>query len=198
MSRNYVVDAAAGYVVALRYSAARAGSAERISGLRDWKAPTGSGPGVAVSWASCHRAQPGVAGEQCTGHGLDQCGSADQTGVVSKREVDDYLESLGQPEQSTLRELRETILALIPQAEQCISYGIPGFRLHGTMVAGFAAYKEHLSYFPHSGSVLAQLGDDVAAYSTSRGTLRFPIDAPLPRVLVEKLLAVRIGQVPCD
>ncbi len=95
-------------------------------------------------------------------------------------EIDAYLATLDEPKQSTLRELRTTILDIVPDAEQCISYGMPAFRLRGTVIAGFAAFKSHLSYFPHSGSVLPELRDDIAEYETSKGTLRFPIDAPLP------------------
>ena len=70
--------------------------------------------------------------------------------------VDSYLAALAEPKQSTLRALRQTILEIIPEAEPCISYGIPAFRLQGKVIAGFAAYKNHLSYFPHSGSVLTE------------------------------------------
>jgi uncharacterized protein YdhG (YjbR/CyaY superfamily) len=113
---------------------------------------------------------------------------------MSKEEVDAYLATLEEPKQSTLCELRRTILEIIPEAEQCISYGMPAFRLRGKVIAGFAAFKNHLSYFPHSGSVLAELHDDVANYVTSKGTLQFPIDTSLPEALVEKLIAVRINQ----
>ena len=113
---------------------------------------------------------------------------------MSDEEVDAYLATLKEPKQTTLRELRKTILGIIPEAEQCISYGMPAFRLRGTVIAGFAAFKNHLSYFPHSGSVLAALHDDIATYVTSKGTLQFPIDTPLPEALVAKLIAVRISQ----
>jgi uncharacterized protein YdhG (YjbR/CyaY superfamily) len=113
---------------------------------------------------------------------------------MSKEEVDAYLEPLEEPKQATLRELRQTILGVIPDAEQCISYGMPAFRLRGKIVAGFAAFKNHLSYFPHSGSVIPALSHDVARYATSKGTLQFSIDTPLPHALVEELIAVRIRQ----
>ena len=113
---------------------------------------------------------------------------------MSADEIDAYLAALDEPKQATLGELRRTILGIVPDAEQCISYGMPAFRLRGKVVAGFAAFKNHLSYFPHSGSVLAELGDDISHYVTSSGALQFPVDAPLPAALVEKLLAVRISQ----
>src|ERR1035437_4350451 len=113
---------------------------------------------------------------------------------MSKEEVDAYLATLEEPKQTTLSELRQTIVGIIPEAEQCISYGIPAFRLQGKVIAGYAAFKNHLSYFPHSGSVLAELHDDVAKYVTSKGTLQFPIDTSIPEPLVAKLIAVRISQ----
>jgi len=82
----------------------------------------------------------------------------------------------------------------LPDAEQCLSYAVPGFKVGGTTIAGFAAFKNHLSYLPHSGSVFPQLADELAGYQKSTGALRFPIDQPLPRELVEKLIAVRLRQ----
>jgi uncharacterized protein YdhG (YjbR/CyaY superfamily) len=114
---------------------------------------------------------------------------------VSEQEIDDYLAKLDELKRSTLAELRRTILGIIPNAQQCISYGMPTFKLNGKAVAGFAAFKNHLSYFPHSGSVLEELHQDVAPYSTSEGALRFPIDMPLPSELVEKMIAVRRSQI---
>lgn len=113
---------------------------------------------------------------------------------MSAHEVEDYLAALEEPKQSTLRTLRQTILDIVPESEECIAYAMPGFRVRGKVVAGFAAFKYHLSYFPHSGSVLPELQEEVASYVTSTGTLQFPVDTPLPRPLVEKLIAVRIGQ----
>jgi len=113
---------------------------------------------------------------------------------VSKKEVDDYLASLDETKRSTLESLRRTILEIAPEAEQCLSYGVPAFRLEGTVVAGFAAFKSHLSYLPHSGSVIPELGDKVANYKTSKGALQFPVDRPLPKPLVRNLIAVRRKQ----
>ena len=114
---------------------------------------------------------------------------------MSQREVDEYLAALDEPKRSTLEKLRKTIQEIVPEAEQCISYGMPAFKVRGKAVAGFAAFKNHLSYFPHSGSVLPELPDDVATYAGSKGTLQFAIDRPLPKALVEKLIAVRMRQL---
>ena len=99
---------------------------------------------------------------------------------MAQEEVDRYLAALDAPKRSTLEVLRASILEVVPEAEQCISYGMPAFKVAGKTVAGFAAFKHHLSYLPHSGSVLSTLADEVAAYETSKGALRFAIDEPLP------------------
>ena len=101
---------------------------------------------------------------------------------------------LEEPKRTTLAWLRQTILAIVPEAEQGISYGVPAFKVRGRTIAGFAAFKNHLSYLPHSGSVLTELDDELQGYSTSSGALRFGIDEPLPAPLVEKLIAVRLQQ----
>lgn len=114
---------------------------------------------------------------------------------MSAQEIDAYLEGLDEPKRGTLQQLRQTILEIVPDADQCISYRLPAFRVRGQVVAGFAAFKNHLSYLPHSGSVLSELGDEIAGYRSTKGSLHFPIDQPLPRPLVEKLIAVRLGHI---
>ena len=113
---------------------------------------------------------------------------------MSVAEIDAYLEGLGEPKRSTLNQLRRDILAVVPGAEQCISYGLPAFRVDTKVVAGFAAFKHHLSYLPHSGSVFPELTEDLAGYEKSSGALRFAVDRPLPAPLVEKLVTARLRQ----
>ena len=72
---------------------------------------------------------------------------------------------------------------------------MPAFKVQGKTVAGFAAFKKHLSYLPHSGSVLATLAADVAPYETSKGSLKFAIDKPLPKRLVKKLVRTRMQEL---
>ena len=115
-------------------------------------------------------------------------------GAVSAQEIDQYLDALEEPKRTTLARLRQMILDVLPEAEQGISYGLPAFKIRGKTIAGFAAFKNHLSYLPHSGSVFPQLKDELEGYSTSSGALRFEIDRPLPVQLVEKLIAVRLQQ----
>jgi uncharacterized protein YdhG (YjbR/CyaY superfamily) len=115
-------------------------------------------------------------------------------GLASTDPVDEYLRGLEEPKRSTLEQLRGTILEIVPEAEQIISYGVPAFRVGGKTVAGFAAFKTHLSYLPFSGSVLDRLCDELAGYKMTKSALHFPIDQPLPKPLVEKLIAVRMAE----
>ena len=117
-----------------------------------------------------------------------------QNGFVSAEEIDRYLDGLEEPKRATLARLRRTILDILPEAEQGISYGVPAFKVEGKTIAGFAAFKNHLSYLPHSGSVFPQLQDELRGYALSSGALRFSIEEPLPAPLVEKLIAVRLQQ----
>jgi len=114
---------------------------------------------------------------------------------VSAEDVDEYLRGIDEPKRSTLEALRATILEIVPDAEQAISYHAPAFRVDGKVVAGFAAFKEHLSYLPFSGSVLPQLAGELAGYTMTKSALHFAVDEPLPRPLVEKLIATRVAEV---
>ena len=113
---------------------------------------------------------------------------------VSTAEVDEYLRAVEEPKRSTLQTLRRTILEIVPEAEQVISYRLPAFRVHGKTVAGFAAFKDHLSYLPFSGSVLPQLGDQLAGYTMTKSSLHFPVDRPLPKALVRQLITTRLAE----
>lgn len=114
---------------------------------------------------------------------------------TSAEAIDQYLRALEEPKRSTLEALRSTILNIVPDAEQIISYGLPAFRLRGATVAGFAAFKAHLSYLPFSGSVLKQLEGELAGYTMTKSSLHFPIDRPLPPALVRKLLELRLAEI---
>jgi uncharacterized protein YdhG (YjbR/CyaY superfamily) len=111
---------------------------------------------------------------------------------MSAADVDEYLRGLEEPKRSTLEALRRTILEIIPDAEQVISYRVPAFRVDGVTVAGFAAFRNHLSYLPFSGSVLSELADELQGYSMTKSALHFPVDRPLPKDLVRKLIAARL------
>ena len=113
---------------------------------------------------------------------------------MAAADVDEYLRGLEEPKRETLQTLRGTILEIVPDAEQVISYRVPAFRIRGKTVAGFAAFRDHLSYLPFSGSVLAQLADELEGYTMTKSALHFAVDQPLPKTLVEKLIAVRLAE----
>jgi uncharacterized protein YdhG (YjbR/CyaY superfamily) len=114
--------------------------------------------------------------------------------TVSGKQVDEYLRGLEEPKRSTLEALRRTILEVVPDAEQVISYRVPAFRVGGKTVAGFAAFRDHLSYLPFSGSVLSQLASELEGYTMTKSALHFPVDRPLTKKLVKRLIAVRLAE----
>ena len=113
---------------------------------------------------------------------------------MSAKEVDEYLRGIEEPKRSTLQRLRRTILEIVPNAEQVISYRVPAFRAQGKTIAGFAAFKDHLSYLPFSGSVLPQLADELTGFTMTKSALHFPVDRPLPKSLVKKLIEMRLAE----
>ena len=114
---------------------------------------------------------------------------------MSAEEVDEYLGRLDEPKRGTLEGLRRTILEVVPDAEQVLSYRVPAFRVDGKIVAGFAAFKDHVSYLPFSGSVLGQLEDQLEDYRMTKSSLHFDVDRPLPEPLVRQLIEVRLAEI---
>ncbi len=113
---------------------------------------------------------------------------------MSVKQVDEYLRGLEEPKRSTLEALRRSILEVVPDAEQVISYRVPAFRVGGKTVAGFAAFRDHMSYLPFSGSVLSQLADELEGYTMTKSALHFPVDRSLSKELVERLITVRLAE----
>ncbi len=110
-------------------------------------------------------------------------------------EVDDYLRKLEDPKRTTLETLRRTILEIVPEAQQTISYGVPAFRVGGKTVAGFAAFRNHVSYLPFSGTVLPQLAEELGDHAMTKSSLHLPIDRPPSKRLVRRLLELRLAEV---
>lgn len=109
--------------------------------------------------------------------------------------VDRYLAQAPEPHRSTLIAVRTVLRELLPQASESISYRTPAFEVEGRAVAGYAHFKDHNSYFPHSGTVLPSLAGRLDGYDWSKGTLRFPIDEPLPRDLLANLVEARLDEL---
>lgn len=108
--------------------------------------------------------------------------------------IDEYLAAVPPAQRAALRALRETINAIIPQAEECISYSMPAFRVGGRVVAGFQATKKGCSYYPFSGSTLQTLAKKLEAYSKTKSALHFEVEKPLPKTLVRALIQARMAE----
>jgi len=113
---------------------------------------------------------------------------------VQSKTIDDYLAQLPDDKRAALEKLRKTIRAVAPKAEECISYRLPAFRLHGRMLVAFGAAANHCAFYPMSSATVEAFKDDLKEYKTSKGTIRFQADKPLPAALVRKLVKARIAE----
>ena len=108
--------------------------------------------------------------------------------------VNEYLAAVPEPARSTLKNVRTAIRSAAPaEATEVISYGIPMFKYKG-MLMGYAAYRKHCSLFLATSSLLEKFKDELLRYQTSKGTIRFPTDQPLPASLVKKIVKARVAQ----
>ena len=115
-------------------------------------------------------------------------------GSSGSNSVDEYLAAVPEPARSTLNKIRAVIRSVVPpEATEGISYRIPTFKYKGPLVA-FAAFPNHCSLFPMSGSVLEAFKNELKDFETSKGTIRFPVDKPLSAAFVKKLVKLRIAQ----
>lgn len=110
------------------------------------------------------------------------------------KDIDEYLARVAPDKRAALEKLRRMIKAAAPKATEAISWGMPAFKLNGNLVC-FAAFTNHCSYFPMSGRVTAALKRELASYETTRGTIHFTPDKPLPATLVKKLVRARIEEI---
>jgi uncharacterized protein YdhG (YjbR/CyaY superfamily) len=111
---------------------------------------------------------------------------------VKPESHDDYLRAFSDNKRRGLEKLRKDIKAAAPKAEECISYGIPGFRLNGKLLVSYGAAARHCAFYP--GSTLEAFAKETKGYDTNKGTIRFPPDKPLPSALVRKIVKARIAQ----
>ena len=107
--------------------------------------------------------------------------------------IDEYLAPLSNEKRAALEKLRRAIKSAAPKAEECISYQIPAFRLGGRLLVAFGAAANHCAFYPGAFPVKAHK-DELKAYDTSKGTIRFQADSPLPATLVRKLVRTRIAE----
>jgi uncharacterized protein YdhG (YjbR/CyaY superfamily) len=108
--------------------------------------------------------------------------------------IDEYLAGVDADHRDALQKLRETIHTVAPTAEECISYGIPAFRLNGRSLVFFGAWANHCAFYPGSSNTLKKFRNELRNFQTSKGTLRFSPDKPMPVALVKKLLKARIAE----
>lgn len=114
---------------------------------------------------------------------------------VAPRNVDEYLAGVPEPARSTLSKIRATIRSAVPpEATETISYRIPAYKYNGGVLVWFAAFSKHCSLFP-TASVIEAFKNDLKGFSTSKGTISFPTDKPLPAGLVKKLVKARVRQI---
>ena len=108
--------------------------------------------------------------------------------------IDEYLAGVNADHRGVLEKLRKVIHAIAPNAEECISYGIPAFRLNGRSLVFVGAWANHCAFYPGSSATLKKFRNELRDFQTSKGTLRFSPDKPVPVALVKKLLKARIAE----
>lgn len=114
---------------------------------------------------------------------------------MSKAEVDQYLKGLPEAAVFSLQALRKQVLDLVPAGEEGISYAMPCVKLSGKAVAGYAAFKKHIGYFPHSGKIIPQLEAELSGRKQTTGGFQFDLGEVLPEGLVAKLVALRLKEL---
>jgi len=108
--------------------------------------------------------------------------------------IDEYLAALSDDQCAALESLRKAIRAAAPKAEECISYGLAAFRLDGKALVAMGARPNHCAFYLMSSKTIPAHKDLLKNYDTSKGTIRFPVDKPLPAALVRKLVRARIAE----
>lgn len=115
--------------------------------------------------------------------------------ALKLKTIDEYLANVSSADQrAALVKLRQTIRAVAPTAEEGISYGLPAFRLDGRALVAFGAWKQHCAFYPMSAATLKSFRHDLMDFETTKGTIRFSTDKPLPTALVKKLVKARMAE----
>jgi uncharacterized protein YdhG (YjbR/CyaY superfamily) len=110
-------------------------------------------------------------------------------------QIDATLAALPADQRAALQSLRRTIAAAAPSAEETISYSMPAFRYRGRALVSYSAFKTHCSFFPMSAELIETLAGQLAGFATSKGTLQFTPDHPIPADLVERIVRERMAQI---
>jgi len=114
------------------------------------------------------------------------------TSTTKFKTADEYISALPVNAKSILKEVRKTIKQAAPQAEELISYNIPAFKLHGGLI-WYAAWKDHISLYPRTARMEASI-KELSAYEGAKGTIKFPIDQPIPFALITKIVKFRVKE----
>jgi uncharacterized protein YdhG (YjbR/CyaY superfamily) len=114
---------------------------------------------------------------------------------LSKAEVDQYLKGLPEAAVFSIQALRKQVLEIVPAGEEGISYAMPCVKLSGKAVAGYAAFKRHIGYFPHSGNIVPQLTIQLEGRKQTTGGFQFGLGEVLPDDLVAKLVGLRLREL---
>src|SRR5262245_57435062 len=114
--------------------------------------------------------------------------------AAKPKTIDEYLAALSADKRAALEKLRKAIRAAAPKAEECISYGLAAFRLNGRPLVAFGVTSNHCAFYPMSSSTVEAHKDELKDYDTSKGTIRFQANKPLPAALVRKLVKARIAE----
>ncbi len=110
-------------------------------------------------------------------------------------EIDSYISGIENPlEQEALENLRKTLHELLPGAVECISYGIPTLKVGGKWVAGFGWFKNHLSFFPFSGSIFEYFPEEMKDWKHTKSSLHFSVEKTIPREFLKKMIQKRLEQ----
>lgn len=108
--------------------------------------------------------------------------------------IDDYLTGVEEPKRAELQRIREIVNAMLPEAVEVITYGMPGFKYKTKYLVAFNAFKNHIGIYPGA-TPLADLADRLKDYASSKGTLSYKIDKPIPESLLEEVLKVRVDEI---
>lgn len=116
--------------------------------------------------------------------------------LKTRNKVEAIYQSAPLPHRTTMLAMRKTILSVIPKAEEVVSYGMPAFKVDGNVVAGILPAKNHVGYYPFSGSVLKLFPKELKNYSSTKSAIHVPVDKPLSKTFITKLIKARISQCP--
>lgn len=109
--------------------------------------------------------------------------------------IDTYLQDIPSAQRAALERIRVIVKQMVPDAEEVISYGMPTFKHNGKPLLHIAAFKDHMSIFPTGDPMVDTIGDELKKFRTSKGTLQFTEDAPIPETVIKQIIAVRLSSI---